>query len=175
MMTMKQQHEYLEKLPQELREKYGFRDWFDFSKYECIHKNGFDYYPELDVIIVNNIPVHWQTGKEDLCEIDLDNPKHLKQLVERVRYRFYPNLVGVIYKNRKGRLTCILQTEKPLNMPHKIPVDGTYVYYRPADIDVENDSNMKLLAECMFIAKRYDTFQIFPYKDEEPEFWGDSL
>lgn len=175
MMTMEQRNELFAKLPKELREEYGFHEPFDYSKYECIHKDGFDYYPELHCIIVNDIVVWWQTEKDDLCEVDIDNPEHVNELLSRVKPRFSPSLVGIIYKNTKGRLMWLLQYHKPKDTLHKIPVDGTYVYYNPDDIDIENNNDMKLLAECMFIAVRYGVVEVFPYKNQKPEFWGCSL
>lgn len=175
MMTMEQQYELFARLPKELHDKYGFGKPFDYSKYECIHKDGFDYYPELDCVLINTIPVVWETGTDDLCEVDINNPAHLDELMRRAGKRLSPELVGIIRMKENGDMTCLMRWHKPEYPCSRIPVDGTYLYYESNDIDLANDGQMRLLAESMFIAKRYNTIHVIPYKGVDPGYWEGGL
>lgn len=154
--------------------KQYFNPAFDYSGYQCIHKDGYDYYPELHTIIVDDtIEVMWETGKPGLCEVDLENPKHLKELLDRGRVQMEPGFVGTIRPNGKdpSKMSCSIGfTEQ--NAPYKrIPVDGTWLYYLPEEYDLKGDLLLQTLAKCLFIGRRYDLVEVVPYKNN---IWGGS-
>lgn len=169
----------IKQLPQHLFEQY-FNKPFDYTNYKCIHTNEYDYYPELNCCIIDDVPVIWETNANDLQAINLKNKKHLKEIKRRVQKRFVPTLAVIsignermncqLYKNDK--LTQKFVQKKELSY---IPFENRAIYYNPNEIDLKNNTEMTLLAKCLFLAHQYKTICIIPYKDTEPEEWESTI
>lgn len=172
MMTMEKQYELFSQLPKEIHDSYGFQPPFDYSKYECVHMDGFDYYPELHCIVMDGINAEWEVGKDDIQSVDINNPKHLNEIMDRIRARFLPDMYGII-REYKGRMNCQIRWGEPNHSDWpSILADGARLYYKPDEFDLANNQNMNLLARCLFVGKKYNQVQIVPYKDLPPNEWG---
>ncbi len=170
MITIKEQWERIGALPERLRKQYAFGTPFPYSAYRSIQKDGCIYYPDLDCLIMNEICVTWPTGDSDLCEMNVDNPSHMAEIRKRVNARLSPDIIGIARKI-KGRMQCLVTGTVPKGFSF-IPFDGTRIYYKQDEYDLESDNEMRVLAECLFAVRRYEVIEIIPYKDEEPAFWG---
>lgn len=159
-------HDLIRKMPERLKESYGFQDPFDYSKYESIEYPDYVYYPELSCIIMDGVEATWPKGT-----LDMDNPVHMEEVKERIRRRLTPGVIGIMrWLEPEHRMICITSGKAPDGFA-SVPVEETNLYYLPEEMDLRNDSALVLLAKCLFLVKRYEQVQIFPGTHEEPRFW----
>lgn len=165
-MGMKQLYEAVNKLPQQLKESYGFLEPFDYSRYEAIEYPGYVYYPELSCIIMDGIEATWPKGT-----LDIDNPAHVNELKQRIMRRAAIGAIGIARWLEPGhRMICMVSRAVPKGFEW-IPIEETRIYYKPEEMDLKNDPTLALLARCLFLFKRCEQVQVFPDAEEEPEFW----
>lgn len=177
-MTTNQTYKTLVKqLPKELFKQY-FNESFDYSPYQCIHTNEYDYYPELNCVIINDIAIMWETNTKDTQPVNLQNPAHLAELQRRAKKRFTPTLAIISVSTTNKRIDCQLykNDERTQKFIHErklsyVSFDEGPIYYDPNDINLANNPDMLLLAKCMFLAKKYKSIYIIPYKNTNPQEW----
>lgn len=179
MLTIQQQNEILMAMPEDTRLKYGIQPK-DYSGYKKIKKNGFVYYPEQHRIVVkDSMDVFWDHDKDDLQELDIDNPKH-KNLLLKNAEMYLDCSVYVIIKpaEDESKLASITRTFKDPAIIYKdgsqyekMLFDGSYICYDKKYYDPENISNDMAFLKGIYVMVRYDEIQVFPWKYSEPDEW----
>ena len=175
MTTNKTYLSLIKQLPKDLFDQY-FNPPFDYSPYECVHTNEYDYYPELNCVVINGIAIIWETDMNDVIPINPENPEHLAELERRIERRFVPKCAIVSIHEKTRKMNCQIhsdneRTRKLTQELRSVPFEEGDIYYDPDNIDLANNPEMLLLAKCLFTAKKYEAIGIIPYKDTEPRNW----
>ena len=178
-MTNQAYAELISQLPESTLKEYGFCKPFDFSQHECIHTTGFDYYPKLNCVVIDNVPIVWH---EDVPYADPRKPKHLREFKRRVELQTKDAIAIVSIGLNDKKLYCNL-CRKNERMTHHIKKSGLIaapfeegdIYYNPNSIDLPNEPDMLLLAKCLFTAKKYDTIGLLPDPNTNPSHWEDVI
>lgn len=172
--------EHLKKLPKDLFEKHGLKMPYEWSKasYEMI--NGCKYYPKEHAIEIGSKMVSWVADDPSLCEVNPHDPLQFAEIEKRGMELQKNDFAAAVLFNEKGRMECHFYDKDRWPVPYmkgsenfcSFPFDGIDIYYDPV-YDLENNKELKLLAECVFIARRYSEEIIVPYHNENPEEdWG---
>ena len=178
-MTMQQYNELISQLPESTLKEYGFCKPFDFSKHECIHTTAFDYYPKLNCVIIDNVPIVWH---EDVPCADPRKPKHLREFKRLAGIHAAKDIVALIGIGRiTGKMGCQLYPygrikdfiRKKGFVP--TPFEEGDIYYIPGEIDLPDNPEMLLLAKCLFMAKKYNAIHLLPEPDVNPRYWEDII
>lgn len=174
-MTRKEINSQINKVPAERRLHLGI-ELLEELPDSCVilTHNRIEYrsYPEIPGILVGSKFVTWETGSEDVCEVDVKNPEHMEEIIRRGSRLQFDNIVGIAGKDKDGKLTLELE---PVEFVDKefagvVPVDGTVIYYDPNIIRMTKNRRTDLLA--MFLSKRYRREYMIPFRDEPPVEWG---
>lgn len=177
-MTREAVNKYMKIVAGYAREHYGLKALSDLSKesYELINDGNetYAYYPNIPGVLIGSKFVTWETGRDDLCEVDIHDPEHLAEIIRRGKRLQYDNIVGVLNVSRKGEMTIDLVLPEYVKPEYSasVSVDNTVIHYNPNDIDLESNPHHKVIAKALFLAKRYNREYIIPYVDREPEEWG---
>jgi hypothetical protein len=174
-MTHNEYTQLLYQLPEHIRKEYGFNEPFDYSPYKCIHTKEYDYYPELDCCIIDDIPIVWESGNSWVTP---ENPEILAKFKELV-YRQTNNLCAFIDMSRSNQLYCqIMNHTHPLTQKtikekgyQAIPFTEGNLYYISNKLDLLRNDEQLLIAECLFTAHKYNTIYIIPEKNVPPTEW----
>ena len=174
-MTYQEYTQLLSQLPEDLRKEYGFNEPFDYSPYKCIHTDEYDYYPELDCCIIDEIPIIWESGNPWVTP---ENPEILKGFKE-LTYSHTNNTCALINITTDNKITCqIMNRTHPItkNILKKKDYQTMFfvegpIYYIPTKIDLTKDNISALIAKCLFTAKKYNTIYIFPDKSKHISEW----
>lgn len=174
-MTYQEYTQLLSQLPEHLRKEYGFNEPFDYSPYKCIHTDEYDYYPELDCCIINNIPIIWESGHPWVTP---ENPEILKGFKKFIKPRLKEH-IQTIYVNPNGTITCCSYNNLKRNfqMMQKhgntsfVNINGSKIWYNPNDIDLANEPETIKLARCLFWAQEHESIGLAPDKKEPVEDW----
>ena len=174
-MTYQEYTQLLSQLPEDLRKEYGFNEPFDYSPYKCIHTDEYDYYPELDCCIIDEIPIIWERGNPWVTP---ENPEILKGFKE-LTYSLTNNTCALINITTDNKITCqIMNRTHPItkNILKKKDYQTMFfvegpIYYIPTKIDLTKDNISALIAKCLFTAKKYNTIYIFPDKSKHISEW----
>lgn len=178
-MTRDRINGYIQMVPQFLKEGYGIEPLYDLSKdrHETIEYDGmeYEYYPDIPGVLVGSKLVLWETGKEDVCDVDIHNAAHIDEIISRGRHLQYDDdIVAVVDISRKGRLNVHFYNKQytPVKYPKSVKFDNIMVFYNSDDVDLEKNGPMKALVRAIFLIKRYRREYIIPYKNQEPCEWG---
>lgn len=180
-MTNQEYAKLLSQLPKHVLKEYGFCKPFDFSKHECIHTTAFDYYPKLNCVVINNIPIVWH---EDIPYADPRKPKHLKEFQRIAKVHTAEDTVALISVSEiTGKMHCTIYrsqnkyTQQFIKKKGFIPMpfEEGDIYYIPDNIDLPNNPEMLLLAKCMFTAKKYNAIHLLPEPNISPRYWEDTI
>lgn len=175
-MTNQEYAELISQLPERTLKEYGFCRPFDFSQHECIHTTVFDYYPKLNCVVINNVPIVWH---EDIPCADPRKPKHLREFKRIAGIRTSKDTVALIGFGSK--MGCQLyHYERIKDFIRKkgfvpIPFEEGDIYYIPDEIDLPNNPEMLLLAKCLFMAKKYNAIHLLPEPNVNPRHWEDVI
>lgn len=175
-MTYQEYTQLLSQLPEDLRKEYGFNKPFDYSPYKCIHTDEYDYYPELNCCIIDNVPIAWEKTANQY--INLKNPEHLTELKRRIAAKSKTTHFIISPDTLTGRISFqgqhndehLSQFIKKKNL-QTITYHGITMHYDPNRIDLSNDKTTLLLAWCLIIGTKYNTIGIEPNPNEHPSEW----
>lgn len=175
-MTYQEYTQLLSQLPEDLRKEYGFNEPFDYSPYKCIHTDEYDYYPELNCCIIDNVPIAWEKTANQY--INLKNPEHLTELKRRVANKIiikdYIVSIGTnkdIYCQGQRKDEYLEKFIRKQNMVC-INYHGITMYYNPNKLDLTTDKTTRLLAWCLIMGQKYNTIGIEPNPNESPSEWA---
>ena len=179
-MTNQAYAELISQLPESTLKEYGFCRPFDFSQHECIHTTGFDYYPKLNCVVIDNVPIVWH---EDIPCADPRKPKHLREFkrIAGIRNRI---TLAAISISTNGKMYCLDYIPNEMVYRHirkagftALPLKSEEgdIYYIPDEIDLPNNPEMLLLAKCLFMAKKYNAIHILPEPNVNPRLWEDII
>lgn len=181
MMTITEQNKVYEALPKDIRKKYDIKPFSDFSQYKRIDKDGYAYYPEINGIVVDDsILVNWDTG-EGLQKVDIKNPEHLTELLERGRRRINAKLYIIIKPSKDpSRIASVNVWHKdPVKermdtgefISYKtIPYDGSVICYLPGTYESESEQAvLKYIATTV----RYMPITVFAWLGRNSDEWED--
>lgn len=178
-MTRDQINRYIQMVPQFLKDGYGIRPLCNLSdeRHETIVHNGteYEYYPDIPGVLVGSKLVRWETGKEDVCNVDIHNAVHLNEIISRGKHLQYDDdIIAVVDISRKGRLSVRFHDRRYVlaKYPKSIKFDNILMFYNPDDVDLEKNGPMMALARAVFLIKRYQREYIIPYKNQNPCEWG---
>lgn len=174
-MTYQEYTQLLSQLPEQIRKEYGFNEPFDYSQYKCVHTDEYDYYPELNCCVIDNIPIVWESNNPWVTP---ENPEILKGFKE-LTHDHTNNPCAFINVNTDNKLTCqIMNYAHPMtkNIIQKknyqtISFAEGPICYIPTKIDLTKDKIATLIAKCLFTAKKYNTIYIFPDKTTPVSEW----
>lgn len=155
-MTRNEYIQALKQLPEDLKKKNGFREPFDYTPYKCIRTNKYDYYPELNCCIINQVPIQWIGAK---TAVNPENPEHYA-FMKKLSDNCLKTDIGIIsISKHDGTMDCEPYRLLPCVKEHirkknlkKIPFENKMLYYDSKNIDLKNNPTMLLLAKCLFTA-----------------------
>lgn len=177
-MTREEINRHINKVPQLMKERYRLCELQDLSgiSYEHVTFKGtaYRYYPDIPGVLIGAKLVTWKTGT-DMCKIDVHNPEHFEQILRRGHRLQYDDIIGILEKDESGRISARLEDFGCVELEYSasFPIDGTVIYYNPFDFRFERRQARKTDAIVLFLAKRYRTEHMIPFKDTEPDEWGD--
>lgn len=165
-MTYQEYTQLLSQLPEHIRKEYGFNEPFDYSPYKCIHTDEYDYYPELNCCIIDNVPIIWESGNPWVTP---ENPEHLATFKDWAK-RYTQNTIALIGISKNDKhLSCTVCTQNKMINKHikkrgfiPIPFDEGNIYYIPSEIDLPNKPQELLLTKCLFTAQKYEPICLIP-------------
>lgn len=175
-MIIEKYANFIKQLPDHLYREY-FHEPFDYTPYECIHTDEYDYYPDLQCVIIDEVPVVWDSSTP---YADPANPKHFAEMKRRVESQKQDLMNAVLVRCLDKKLEChryntdertVKYVKERGGLTASIPFEEGDIYYNPDEIDLPNDPDMALLAKCLIIASKYDMIGILPEPDEDPEEW----
>lgn len=178
-MTRSEYNQLLGQIPKETRKQYGFNEPFDLSGYKCIHTDEYDYYPELDCCMINDVPVVWERNDTVMSP---EIPNHLIEMKKRVKERLAPGIYTVYLSDENMLKTDIYNdTPRIRNAVRKkgftsiSKIDGKDIHYDPDNIELKERKDLIPLISCLFYAKDHNMIGIIPDKDEPVEEWMDCI
>ena len=178
-MTYQEYTQLLSQLPEHLRKEYRFNEPFDYSPYKCIHTDEYDYYPELDCCIINNVPIVWESGNPWVTP---ENPEHLNEFKRRIEIQTTDTIALISISRTDKKMECIIHELNNRTTKHikkkgfvSISFEEGNIYYLPEQIDLPNNNKMLLLAKCLFTAKKYNTIRLLPKSNIPPSEWDDAI
>lgn len=178
-MTREEINASINKVPEIFKERYGLRELDDLTDrpYELVTHEGkeYRYYPDIPGVLVGSKLVAWEAGKPDDCEVDVHDPSHFEQVLRRGCRMQYDDIVGIIRHDAEGLMHVDLELSELVDQDYEksVPVDGTVIYYDGCGIGFERIKSRKTIAIALFLAGRYKTEHMIPFKDTDPSEWGD--
>ena len=175
-MTYQEYTQLLSQLPEHLRKEYGFNEPFDYSPYKCIHTDEYDYYPELDCCIINDIPIIWESGHPWVTPENPEILKGFKKFAGCNNTIKYMKAVELL-PNKKIECHSPAQIEPHIsNFKRKeytsfVTINNEKIYYNPNNIDLANEPETIKLARCLFWAQEHESIGLAPNKQEPVEDW----
>ena len=175
-MTYQEYTQLLSQLPEDLRKEYGFNEPFDYSQYKCIHTNEYDYYPELNCCIIDEIPIIWESGNPWVTP---ENPEILKGFQKFKRHNDKIKHMKIVELSPNKRINCYSPVQmEPHNTNFKrkgytsfVTIHNEKIYYNPNNIDLQNKPETIKLAKCLFWAYKHNPIGLAPNKNEPVEDW----
>lgn len=174
-MNQTEYNRMLSQLPEHLIKEYGFNPPFDYSRYKCIHTSEYDYYPELDCCIIDDIPIVWTDGNPWVTP---EKPEILAGFKRRITQTV--KTIKVVYaKHKDCPISCY---DHPACEPHIsymkrqgctsfMMLDNEKVYYNPNDIDLPNEPETITLVRCLFYAQNHESIGLIPNRSTPPDKW----
>ena len=174
-MTRTEYNQLLSQLPESVRKEYGFNEPFDYSPYKCIHTDEYDYYPELDCCVIQEIPIVWESGNPWVTP---ENPEILKGFKEIIKNSL-SKCIYAVHMNYNNKIDCQLYNcnQRVLDMIQKhgltkfTNVNDKKVWYNPNDIDLPHRADLFNLIDCLFYAKQYNYIGLTPEKNVPSNEW----
>ncbi len=122
------------------------------------------------------VDVWWDSGKDDLQDVNLNNPEHLERLLGEARRKINTPLHLIITPNKLiGKPPVVTKLYKePDKMFKEVPTyeklsfDGSFIYYRPGNYDPVKDL---ALLKAIYVAVKYSEIQVFPWVGCNPDEW----
>lgn len=174
-MTRTEYNQLLSQLPESIRKEYGFNEPFDYSPYKCVHTDEYDYYPELDCCIIDEIPIVWADNNPWVTP---ENPEILKEFKQRIANKQEPVINVIDIGKNTHKMAHFAYTKTKANMQSvkdknlkPIRYKNITVYYDPNNIDLPNNQQMMVLAICLITAKQYNAIGIDPKQNIPPNEW----
>lgn len=177
-MTREKINARLMAMPGFIRNRYGIHELPDLSNEVCekvMYGNDiYDYYPGIPGVLVGSKLVMWETGTDDVMKVDVHDPEHFAEILKRGRRLQYDDIAGVVDISRSGRMHMGIWFPRDVTPRYTgtIPIDNTVIYYDPDEIDLKHDGPRRAWAIGLFLAMRYGSEYIRPYKNTKPYEWG---
>ena len=176
-MTREQINKYIRIVPCHAKQAYGIEELSDLSamEYKNVMSDGqaYRYFPEIPGVLVGEKLVKWETGKDDLQEVNVYDRSHMKEIVKRGHILQDDDIVG-IFLMENGRMRLDIARMDNVNKRYSgcVAVDNTFIYYDPKDIDLDNNGPLKMTGKAVFLVRRYGDEYMIPYKGMMPGDWG---
>lgn len=177
-MTRNQINSYIRHVPAHIRQRTGIEELLDLSKErskKIIHDGKiYLYYPDIPGILIGERLVMWEQGRPDLMDVDVHDKNHFAEIYWRGMSLASNDIIGLASLDSNGHLKVSLVRSNRQNPSYQrsIPIDGTFIYYQPENVDLARDAAHRMEARALFLAKRYNRVFIIPYLNMKPKDWG---